>query len=127
MEPSESGIHNPLAHLQSEGESVPWTPREIRSADAPAGGLEAVPFVVQVGSSMLMIGLMPTGWVLAELRFDSKRCTFREVRKATYTWPREAFGVLLSRLPITDTPPDTVDRLTREFADWVGSSFSRLS
>ncbi len=126
MEPLEPGTYNPVAHLRTDGASVPWTPREIRAerrSSAPSGS--GVPFVVQAGPSVLMIEQSRTGWVLAELRFDGEKCVYRDIRLASYTWPREAFGVLLSRLAPSEPDPETVDRLSDEFADWLGTGFSR--
>ena len=127
MEPRDPGTTNPVAHLRTDGASVPWTPREIRAerrrSSAPAGS--AVPFVVQAGPSVLMIEQSRTGWVLAELRFDGDQCVYRDIRLASYTWPREAFGVLLSRLASAEPDRETVDLLSAEFADWLGNGFSR--
>lgn len=127
MEPIEPGTNNLLAHLQTDGVSVPWTPRDIRADRQRGNGLAgpAIPFVVQVGPSMLMIEGTGTGWVLAELRFDRERCVFREVRRATYSWPGEAFGVMLTRIASSEPSRDAVDRLTGEFAEWLGSGFAR--
>lgn len=129
MNPTDSGRSHMLSHLQTEGASVPWTPRDIRadrSGTDRARDWGAVPFVVQDGPRMLMIGQTSVGWTLAELEFDRERCTFLEVRQATYTWPREAFGVLLSRLTASNPTSDMVERLTHEFAAWVGFSFARI-
>jgi hypothetical protein len=53
---------------------------------------------------LLLLDEEPIGWVVAELHFDTKRCRYVEVRRATYRWPREAVGVLLSRaLPAGET------------------------
>ncbi len=129
MEPTDPGTNNLVAHLGTDGASVPWTPRDIR-ADRRRGsgtlGEATGPFVVQAGPSLLLIEQAGFVWVLAELRFDRDRCVFCVMWQATYTWPREAFGVLLSRLTVAAPTHETVDRLTAEFADWVGAGFARV-
>jgi hypothetical protein len=55
------------------------------------------PFVWQHGRRLLLLDDEQRGWVVAEMRFDVERCRYVEVRRATYRWPREAVGVILSR------------------------------
>jgi hypothetical protein len=55
------------------------------------------PFVWQHGRRLLLLDDEQRGWVVAELRFDVERCRYVEVRRATYRWPREAVGAILSR------------------------------
>ncbi|MEA2582759.1 MAG: hypothetical protein QOF33_844 [Thermomicrobiales bacterium] len=55
------------------------------------------PFVWQHGRRLLLLDDEQRGWVMAELRFDVERCRYVEVRRATYRWPREAVGAILSR------------------------------
>lgn len=55
------------------------------------------PFSWQHGRSLWILNCEATGWVLAELQFDPDACHYRELRRACYTWPREAAGVLLGR------------------------------
>jgi hypothetical protein len=55
------------------------------------------PFVWQHGRRLLLLDDEQLGWVVAELRFDVERCRYVEVRRATYRWPREAVGAVLSR------------------------------
>lgn len=129
MEPTDCGTNNLVAHLWTDGESVPWTPRDIRAdrrRTHDTHGEATVPFVVQAGPTLLVIEQAGIGWVLAELRFDRDRCVFREMWQAAYTWPREAFGVLLSRLAVAAPTNETVDRLTAEFGDWLGDGFARV-
>lgn len=129
MEPTDSGRKNLVAHLWTDGASVPWTPRDIRADQRWDSGIRrdaTAPFVVQAGPSLLLIEQTGIEWVLAELRFDRDRCVFRVMWQATYTWPREALGVLLSRLAVAAPTHETVDRLTAEFADWVGAGFARV-
>ncbi|MDQ4043861.1 MAG: hypothetical protein M3173_00215 [Chloroflexota bacterium] len=128
MEPFEPGSNNPVANLRTDGPSVPWTPREIRAERRRSSALteNAVPFVVQAGPSVLMIEQAHDGWVLAELRFDGTECLFRDIRLSRYSWPREAFGVLLSRLASSDLDAKTVDQLSTEFAEWLATGFARM-
>jgi hypothetical protein len=127
MEPTQFGKDDIFPHLRSDGESVPWTPEEIRvdtgvAHDAPP----AVPFVVQSGRTLLMVEATDDGWTLAELDFITGQCIFRETRRATFTWPREAFGAMLSRLAGADLDEGTVSRLTEEFTSWIGDRFARF-
>lgn len=55
------------------------------------------PFVWQHGRRLLLLDDEQRGWIVAELRFDVERCRYVEVRRATYRWPREAVGAVLSR------------------------------
>lgn len=126
MEPFEPGSNNPVANLRTDGPSVPWTPLEIRAERRCTSAATAVPFVVQAGPSVLMIEQSHEGWVLAELRFDGEECLFRDIRLSSYAWPREAFGVLLSRLASSDLDAETVDQLSTDFAEWVGIGFARI-
>lgn len=71
------------------------------------------PFASQNGPQLLLLDLEAEGWVFAELRFDKADCRYAEVRRATYTWSREAIGALLSRaLAVSENALiDTVERL----------------
>jgi hypothetical protein len=104
-----------------------WTAREVRAearADASRSAAASIPFVVQAGESLLMVEAGDDGWTVAALRFDLASCSFRESWRATYAWPREAFGVLLSRLAGTVADEEAVAGLTEEFSAWLGSRFS---
>jgi len=128
MEPTQPGSDHTIPHLQTDGASVPWTPREIIAearADARRGARPVVPFVVQAGPNIFMVEAGEDGWMLAQLRFDVERCVFQESSRVTYTWPREAFGAMLSRLAGEDVDEDAVSRLTDEFSDWIGARFAR--
>ncbi|HYH11464.1 MAG TPA: hypothetical protein VD789_03835 [Thermomicrobiales bacterium] len=128
MEPTQPGSDHTIPHLKTEGDSVPWTPREIiaeAQADARRGFRVTVPFVVQSGPVILMVEAGETGWTLAQLHFDSERCVFQESSRVTYTWPREAFGAMLSRLAGLDIDEEAVRRLTHEFSEWIGARFAR--
>ncbi len=71
------------------------------------------PFSSQNGNQLLLLDLEGEGWVFAELLFDPGDCRYAEVRRATYTWSREAIGALLSRaLSVSENALiDTVERL----------------
>jgi hypothetical protein len=71
------------------------------------------PFSSQNGNQLLLLDLEDDGWVFAELRFDTVDCRYAEIRRATYTWSREAIGALLSRaLSVSENALiDTVERL----------------
>lgn len=55
------------------------------------------PFVWQLGTQLILLDDDPSGWVMAELRFDDQLCRYCEVRRAVYTETREAIGAVLSR------------------------------
>jgi hypothetical protein len=56
-----------------------------------------IPFVWQYGQRLLILDEEFPNWVMAEFRFDTERCRYLEIRRATYHWAREAIGVVLSR------------------------------
>lgn len=56
-----------------------------------------MPFVWQHGSRLILLDHEPAGWIMAELRFDERRCRYVEVRRAVYEETREAIGAVLSR------------------------------
>ncbi len=127
MEPTSHGTDDMFPMLWTDGESVPWTPNDILAADVreelePA--CVTAPFVVQSGSTIWMVETEERGWTLAELQFHPRYGFFQERRRATYAWPREAFGAMLSRFTAFAIPDDEVSRLTREFGEWLGSRFS---
>ncbi len=128
MEPTWPGNYDPLSPLLSDGDCVPWTPHDILADTRPACDTSlTIPFVVQTGPTMFMVEGMDDGWTLAELRFMTEQCVYRESRRATYTWPREAFGAMLSRLAGADLDEAAVTRLTGDFSEWIGSRFARPS
>jgi hypothetical protein len=128
MEASYSGSEQQFTHhLLSEGESVPWTPREILEDVQPRASSTAAaiaPFVVHVGPRLLMVEADASGWTLAELEFSPRFCFFQEKRRANYSWPREAFGAMMSRLSESELASTEADRLASDFAAWLGSRFS---
>jgi hypothetical protein len=88
----------------------------------------AEPFVVQHQGSIFFITWEPTRWVLAELAFDPVSCTFVEQRRTHYEWPREAFGVLMSRFATIDRVDfDRLNRTSDDFGRWLGQQFSVMS
>jgi hypothetical protein len=127
MEPTSHGTDDNFPQLWSDGDSEPWTPREILAdTSAPQNGPSPVPFVVQSGRMLLIVEATSEGWTLAELDFITGHCLFRESRRATYTWPREAFGAMLSRLAAAEPDEATLARLTQEFSQWIGDRFARV-
>lgn len=127
MDPTESGSE-PIEFQHQAGEMrLPWPPTDISRETAPGGITACVPFVVQSGRMILMVEASDDGWTLAELDFLPDACVFRESRRVVYTWPREAFGALLSRLAGADVDVATVDRLTADFGDWLAAGFARRS
>lgn len=125
MDPTQPGSE--FSNTQpSAGETrVPWTPTDIAREAAPSGITACVPFVVQSGRMILMVEASDEGWTLAELDFLPDACVFRESRRVVYTWPREAFGALLSRLAGSDADVATIERLTADFGDWLAAGFAR--
>jgi hypothetical protein len=85
---------------------------------------DSLPFVVQAGNILFMVAEESSGWIVAELRFDSAVCAFTEDRRARYQWPREAFGRLLSRVVTGDEiDHDEVYRISDGFSRWLASQF----
>jgi hypothetical protein len=75
------------------------------------------PFVWQHGRRLLLLDDEHLGWVLAELRFDVERCRYIEVRRATYRWPREAVGAVLSRALASGD--DAAEDSARSLHQWL--------
>ena len=84
----------------------------------------ATPFACQHGTTLLLLEAGPVSWTLAELRFDDYACSYGEVRRSHYAWPREAAGALLGRLVAADPPQlqETAERLARWAADAEASA-----
>ena len=83
-----------------------------------------LPFVVQHGRSLFFLTWESNRWTLAELEFDAPSCTFVEQRRTHYEWPREAFGVLLSRFTLIErVETSLLKRTSDDFARWLGSQF----
>ena len=98
----------------------------IRAARADAEIVrDSLPFVVQSGQSMYFIAENSGEWVVAELQFEPDACIFLETRRASYQWPREAFGRLMSIALIGDLiEPDQVKRVSDAFAKWLAGQFA---
>jgi hypothetical protein len=89
-----------------------------------SGASVVVPFVVQRGAQLFLLAAEANEWVLAELRFDETTCTYAELRKVRYEWPREAFGALLSRVAVAgDVDSGLVEETSEEFSRWLGLQF----
>lgn len=123
MDPTSHGGDARIPPLWTDGDSVPWAPSEVAQ---PCGCAPDDPFVVQAGRVLLMVEAADGAWTLAELAFNAEECLFRESRRATYSWPREAFGAMLGRLAASDLDEAGVARLTDEFTAWVGDRFARV-
>ncbi|HEU5433761.1 MAG TPA: hypothetical protein VFU81_18980 [Thermomicrobiales bacterium] len=82
-------------------------------------GLATVPFACQHGARLFLLVAEAWSWTLAELRFDPVACSYVEIRRAHYAWPREAAGALLGRVLAAGAPAaeHTADRLSRWLDD----------
>lgn len=102
------------------GEWEPWVqPAEpfVDHTLIPCSGgwsRDDAPFVYQNRDKLLLLVGNAHGWLLAELRFDRRSCTYVESRRSTFAWPREALTALLSRI-VTGTDED--DRVLRQVSD----------
>ncbi len=70
------------------------------AGNAPSGASaepSPLPFVWQRGLQLLLLDDDDGEWVMAELRFEPDLCRYVEIRRATYTWVREAAGAVISR------------------------------
>lgn len=75
----------------------PPSPAREPAAERQRPNQARVPFVWQHGRRLLLLDEEFSHWVMAEFRFDTERCRYVEIRRATYHWAREAIGVVLSR------------------------------
>jgi hypothetical protein len=97
---------------------------ELNVNDVPMMSRVLTPFVVQHGPQLFMLASESAAWVLAELRFDDETCTFAELRRVRYAWPREAYGALLSRIAVAGcVDTELVEQTTDEFSNWLASQF----
>lgn len=111
--PPETG--NPSAGSLSADFAAALPQGFFRTASRCAGE----PFAWQHDQRLLLLDEEPIGWVVAELRFDADRCRYVEEWRATYRWPREAVGVLLSRaLPAGET---AVARTSVDLFLWIAA------
>ena len=93
---SESGAQDHAPGAAAEGGAQARLLVET-GGDGHQSGRAPSPFAWQHGTRLLLLDEEPTGWVMAELGFDAKACRYVEIRRATYRWPREAIGAVLSR------------------------------
>jgi hypothetical protein len=87
-------------------------------------GMATVPFACQYGARLFLLVVGSWSWTLAELRFDPVACSYVEIRRTHYAWPREAAGALLCRVLAAGRPAmeQTADRLTRWLDDLTPGS-----
>lgn len=101
---------------------------QARAADGVDDQAQPFPFVVQHERSLFFLTWELTRWTLAELVFDPATCTFVEQRRSHYEWPREAFGVLLSRFALIErVDKDLLKRTSDDFARWLSAQFQVFS
>lgn len=108
------------------GEWEPWVEPAAPFVDyslivEPGGsGANDAPFVYQSHDKLLLLVGNAHGWLLAELRFDRRSCTYVEARRSTFAWPREALTALLSRI-VTGTDEDNriLRQVSDDFHDWA--------
>lgn len=98
----------------------------IRAARADARTVrDSLPFVVQSGQALFIIAENSAEWIVAELHFDPADCIFLETRRASYQWPREAFGRLMSVALIGDLiEPGQVEQVSDAFGKWLAGQFA---
>lgn len=95
-----------------------------QAAEDHAHDAARIPFVLQYERQLFLLTWELTRWTLAELEFDAATCTFVEQRRTHYEWPREAFGVLLSRFALIDRiETSLLKRTSDDFARWLSSQF----
>lgn len=83
------------------------------------------PFVYQSREKLFLLVGNAHGWLLAELRFDRRSCTYIESRRSKYAWPREALTALLSRI-VTGTAQDAdvLSRVSEDFRVWASNQLA---
>ena len=97
----------------------------VHEARFTAREYSTIPFVVQFERRLFLLTWELTRWTLAELEFDARSCTFVEQRRTSYEWPREAFGVLLSRFALIERVDQSLlQRTSDDFTRWLGSQFT---
>ncbi len=95
-----SGDQSNVPACQEPGEFAsgePPSPAGETAVERQRPSQARVPFVWQHGRRLLLLDEEFPHWVMAEFRFDTERCRYVEIRRATYHWAREAIGVVLSR------------------------------
>lgn len=116
---AESRCNLPICDITkatSKTRAQPTTKRVLANTETP--------FVVQHGPALYFLTWESGRWTLAELEFDAISCAFVEQRRTHYEWPREAFGVLLSRFTLLERVETALlKRTSDDFARWLGSQF----
>ena len=121
----ESRCRLPIADRSQNQET---DPTEQLAADRDTFDAARVPFVVQHGPRLFFLTWESSRWTLAELEFDAPSCTFVEQRRTHYEWPREAFGVLLSRFTLIErVETSLLKRTSDDFARWLASQFQAFT
>ncbi len=100
----------------------PPSPAENRTEAQDPTVQPRTPFVWQFGQRLLILDEEFPNWVMAEFRFDSERCRYLEIRRATYHWAREAIGVVLSRAFASGE--DAAEDAARSLNAWLTKRFS---
>lgn len=96
----------------------------VQAAADHAHDAARIPFVLQYERKLFLLTWELTRWTLAELEFDAATCTFVEQRRSHFEWPREAFGVLLSRFALIErVETSLLQRTSEDFARWLSSQF----
>ncbi|MGH2617855.1 MAG: hypothetical protein ACRDJC_21710, partial [Thermomicrobiales bacterium] len=72
-------------------------PRRTTSLAQAIAPDRPAPFAWQDGRRLWILDGGLDDWVLAELIFEPRTCSYLEVRRSSYQWPREAVGAFLSR------------------------------
>jgi hypothetical protein len=90
-----------------------------RPATLGRGAPVHAPFAWQHGSRLFLLEGQAGGWVLAEMRFDTRGCRYVELRRAHYRWPREAIGALLGRAMVAGDA--AAADLAGDLAAWVAA------
>lgn len=95
-----SGDQSNLPACQEQAELAdgePPSPAQEQDGERQRSIQARAPFVWQHGRRLLLLDEQFPHWVMAEFHFDTERCRYVEIRRATYHWAREAIGVVLSR------------------------------
>lgn len=83
------------------------------------------PFVYQHRDKLLLLVGNAQGWLLAELHFDRKSCSYVESRRSEFAWPREALTALLSRIVTgTERDAEVLGRVSEDFHAWASKQLA---
>lgn len=111
--------HQPDAWQPWDQPAEPFTDHTLIDRSSGACAADA-PFVYQTRDKLLLLVGDAHGWLLAELRFERRTCTYVETRRSTFVWPREALTALLSRLVTGSDEDDQVLRqVSSDFHTWA--------